>query len=77
MSVDRPFVWLDWLPQEDQEKCFPCTARGADFRGQIPFPTCKVAMFQKDLGGKKPKLGQIGAKKIDISNIPLNCPNGY
>jgi len=77
MSADRGVViYIDNLPASDREKCLACSAQGTDYRGQIPFPTCKIAKIEKRLL-EKPKLGQIRKSDIDITNVPGNCPNGY
>ena len=75
MAGDRK-IWIDNIPAEDQEKCFSCSAQGRDYRGQIPIPLCKIARFQKELGGK-PRLGQLAERGIETNLVPKDCPNGY
>ena len=69
-------IYTDFFDKEGRDKCIDCSASGRDYRGMIPFPICKVARLENDLG-KKPTYGQAEMYKVNTSSIPEGCPNGY
>ena len=69
-------VYLDNFDWEKRRSCNDCSAAGTRYLGEIPFPLCKLAQLENNMG-KKPNYGETAKVGIDTNKIPKDCPNGY
>lgn len=76
MSADRKLkVYLDKLPDEVYQSCEHCRAQIL-MVGSLELKKCRLAELEQKLG-QKPSFSQAADQDIDISKVPVNCPNGY
>jgi len=74
--MSQTIVYLDNLSEEQQKVCEGCSAIGQTYSGMIPFPLCKVAQLEKNLG-RKPTFDEATQDRIDTTSISEGCANGY
>ena len=69
-------IYLDNFDLEKRISCSDCSAAGTRYLGEIPFPLCKLAQLENNMG-RKPNYGEALMAGIDTSGISKDCPNGY